>query len=306
MGLYLGSTKIPAISFYKSGAIIPSGVFNIPSNVSQNTYDVTSYAFAKCYFGYGNGRLPERISGDLTEYSNSSATQISPYAFAYTNISSISMPLVNTVGAYAFQSCSKLSVISFPSCVSVGSHAFDNCSSLGAVNLPECSYIASSYAFYFCNFSSISLPKCSYAGYGTFYYCKSLESAFLPSCVTLGDYAFYHCEKLVNVSLPKCTEIGNYTFSSCTQLSTLSLPACTSIGPLAFRGCFRLLSLYLMSTSVTNLFYGASNTFASTPIFGYTNYTNGSYGTVYVPQSLLSSYKNNTNWVSISNRIVGI
>lgn len=36
MGLYLGSTKIPTISFYKSGAIMPSGVFNIPSDPPES------------------------------------------------------------------------------------------------------------------------------------------------------------------------------------------------------------------------------------------------------------------------------
>ena len=100
MGLYLGSTKIPTISFYKQSGITPSGIFTIPSN--SGTYDITNYAFAKANF---ENNLKLRISGDLTEYSNSTASIISPYAFAGTTILSVSMPSVVQIYEGAFKDC---------------------------------------------------------------------------------------------------------------------------------------------------------------------------------------------------------
>lgn len=59
-----------------------------------------------------------------------------------------------------------------------------------------------------------------------------------------------------------------------------------------------------MSTSVVSL--GNINAFSSTPISGYTSSTGGVYGSIYVPASLLASYKAATNWVNYSDRIVGV
>jgi hypothetical protein len=49
----------------------------------------------------------------------------------------------------------------------------------------------------------------------------------------------------------------------------------------------------------------ASNAFSSTPIGGYST-SAGTYGSIYVPTSLLTSYKNATNWTYFSSRFVGI
>jgi hypothetical protein len=56
-------------------------------------------------------------------------------------------------------------------------------------------------------------------------------------------------------------------------------------------------------STVTTL---AAYALSSTPIWGYTTSTGGVYGSVYVPSSLLTSFKTATNWVTISDRIVGV
>jgi hypothetical protein len=48
-----------------------------------------------------------------------------------------------------------------------------------------------------------------------------------------------------------------------------------------------------------------SNAFASTPIGGYSTST-GTYGSIYVPASLLTSYQTATNWTYFSSRFVGV
>jgi len=67
-----------------------------------------------------------------------------------------------------------------------------------------------------------------------------------------------------------------------------------------------LISLYLTSVSkVTTLTGGASSVFYSTPIGGYSAIA-GQYGSVYVPQSLLTSFRTSSTWSTISSRIVGV
>lgn len=304
MGLYLGSTKISAISFYKSGAITPSGIFNIPSNVSQSTYDVTSYAFANGDFGYGYGRLPERISGDISEYSNSTATNIATYAFAGLNISSISMPAVKSIGDYAFVDCTSLTSVNFPSCTSIGASAFANCSNLTYISFPACTFINGG-AFVSCsNLISANFPMCSVVNNGAFSYCRALSTISLPLILSAPQYLFYGCYSLSSVNLLSCKNIQYGAFQNCSTLSLISLPNCSSIATYAFYGCYYLLSLYLMSTSVVSL--AAITAFTNTPISNYTTSTGGVYGSIYVPASLLASYKAATNWTTFSDRIVGV
>ena len=101
----------------------------------------------------------------------------------------------------------------------------------------------------------------------------------------------------------RVTTIGSYAFYSCTSLTTVSFPNATSIGGYAFCGCYNLKSLYLTGSSVCKL--SASNAFSSTPIGGYSASAR-TYGSIYVPTSLLTSYKTATNWTYFSSRFVGI
>jgi len=48
-----------------------------------------------------------------------------------------------------------------------------------------------------------------------------------------------------------------------------------------------------------------TSAFASTPIGGYSA-SIGWFGSVYVPNSLVNSFKTATNWASISSRIFGV
>jgi hypothetical protein len=59
-----------------------------------------------------------------------------------------------------------------------------------------------------------------------------------------------------------------------------------------------------MNSSVCKL--AGSNAFKSTPIAGYTTYTSGILGNIYVPASLLSKYQSATNWTYFSSRFVGV
>ena len=124
-----------------------------------------------------------------------------------------------------------------------------------------------------------------------------------PVCTSISSYAFGECSSLTSVSFPACTTIGNYAFLHCSSLTTANFPACTAIDHNAFLYCSRLISLYLIASSVCTL--ANSNVFTSTPIGGYSAIA-GTYGTIYVPTSLLTAYQTATNWTYFSSRFSAI
>ena len=224
-------------------------------------------------------------------------------AFAYTKISNISLPQCTSLSRQAFAFCNYLTTVSdsnFP-LVTTFSDTFTQCSSLESVNLTN---LSSTYGtFYGCSkLANVSLPNCSSIGYNTFYQCYSLSSVYIPNCTYISYYGFYQCSAMTSISIPKCSYIGSSAFYNCYKLSSISLPVCSYIGSRAFYYCSALSQLYLMSTSVVSIHN--SQAFMYTPM-QYSSYL-GYFGSIYVPASLLASYKANTYWSYYSSRFVGV
>ena len=177
-----------------------------------------------------------------------------------------------------------VSVYSNDRVTKIGDYAFDNCSSLTSVSFPVCSYIGS-YAFG---------------------YCSSLTSVNFPVCSYIGNYAFASCARLTSVSFPVCSYIGSYAFRNCSRLTSTdfgddTLSKC-SIYASAFASCSKLMTLILRYSSLATL--SNINAFASTPMSVST--LTGSFGSIYVPASLVNAYKAATNWATYANRITAI
>ena len=240
----------------------------------------------------------------LTTVSFPNCTTIGNSAFASCySLTTVSFPNCTTIGGYAFANCSSLSAASFPSCTSIGNNAFVNCSSLTTASFPNCTTIGNN-AFYYCSsLTTVSFPNCTTIGNSAFYNCCRISTVSFPNCATISIYAFYYCSSLTTVSFPNCTTIGGYAFASCIRLTTVSFPSCTSIGNNAFLKCYNLISLYLTGSSYVSLSH--SNAFSSTPIGGYSTSAK-QYGSIYVPSSMLASYKTMTNWTYFSSRFVGV
>ena len=196
-------------------------------------------------------------------------------------ISSYTNNNVTSIGTYAFGHYTSLTTISFPKCTTIGYSAFTNCTELITISFPECTTIYSR----------------------AFRSCTSLTTVSFPKCTSIHSAAFEDCQNLTAVSFPKCTMISAYAFENCQSLTTLSFPKCTKISSATFSGCVRLKSLYLTNSAVATLSH--SNAFSSTPIGGYST-TAGTFGSIYVPASLLASYKAATNWTYFSTRFVGV
>ena len=266
---FYGCSNLLTVDFPLCTSIYNYAFYNCSQLININISKcglISSYAFTSCK--------------NLSTINFPSCTYISNYAFqSCTSLENINFPLCSIISSYAFNNCTKLVSVSFPSCTNIGTYAFSNCSSLNTVNFPLCENIDMS----------------------AFHNCSNLVNLNFPICININSSAFYSCNSLNNINFPLCEIIGNSAFTSCKNLAIISFPKCISIGTFAFYNCNKLESAYFMGSSIASL---GTNIFYSTPI---TNSTYlGYFGSIYVPTSLLASYKTATNWTTYSSRMVGI
>lgn len=262
-------------------------------------YNLSSISFPKCQsISYA------AFSGcsKLTKLNFPECITISTSAF-YSDygITSISFPKCEIIAEGAFQGCSSLSQAIFPQCTEIFARAFSVCIRLTEASFPECLQIGS-FAFDQCkSLTTISFPKCSIIQSYAFRSCHNLLEASFPECTTIPVGAFQFCSALNTAYFSKCSSIYNNAFQSCSSLTEASFPSCTFISGYAFSYCTKLESVYFMGSSVPSIL---ANVFYLTPIQS-SSYL-GYFGSIYVPSSLVDSYKTATNWASYSSRIVGI
>lgn len=279
LGSFYSNSRVSSIGAYAFATRAFSSVeFAACTSVGRNAFmqatNLISAVFPNCI------RLSSSVfsyCNKLTDISFPEVTTIAKDAFnTCTSLVSVSFPKCITLSDGAFQSCTKLTNVYFPSVTSIGSNAFLNCSSLFSVDFPSCTHISQS----------------------AFNYCKKLESADFPVCRTIESYAFNGCNVLSDISFPVCTSIMQRTFGSCSALTVASFPSLRLIGSYAFSGCTALESLYLLGSSVCSL---SANAFTSTPM-QWSSYL-GHFGSIFVPASLVDTYKSATNWVYYSSMI---
>ena len=120
---------------------------------------------------------------------------------------------------------------------------------------------------------------------------RSIESIKLSNVTSIGLSAFSSCSGLTSVSFPVATSIGNGAFIGCSKLTEASFPLVTSIGSAAFNGCSSLTTIYVGTESDTVCTLSSTNAIPS------------SVTDIYVPASLVDSYKSATNWSSYADKI---
>ena len=129
---------------------------------------------------------------------------------------------------------------------------------------------------------------------------RNISGSYYNSVATIvGIYAFTSCTSLTEARFPIASRVSASAFYSCTQLKKVVLDEANFIGSYAFNNCKALMSVVLLSSAVASLPYTAA--FYDTPI-SKSSYT-GSFGSIYVPASLVDSYKSATNWSAYSARI---
>ena len=170
------------------------------------------------------------------------------------------------------------------------------------------------------------------SGGGTDYlaaYLNGTLTSYSSTAVTsLYQDAFREDSVLTSVNLPNCTSINNTAFYNCQNLGpTLTFPSLVSIGTsnangYEFEKCYALTGIDVGNSNTNITRFGATATFERctnltiiiirspnvAPIQSNT-FANGGFpsGTLYVPSSLVNSYKNATNWSShITNNSITV
>ena len=162
--------------------------------------------------------------------------------------------------------------LDFPNALTIGSYAMYNCISLSDINLP----------------SAVTISD------NAMHSCISLSRINLPNVTSIGRSVFLNCVSLISLNLTSAVIIDAGSLTSCISLQSLELPMATSIGSNAMQNCISLTTLKLGASEVATL--SNANTLSNTPIAKGTGY-------IYVPDSLVDSYKTATNWSAYADQI---
>ena len=294
--------SIGSYAFYSCYSLVSANFPNctsISSQAFQNCSNLTSINFSNCT---SIGSWAFYNCFNLTSVSFPSCTSIAGYAFAScSKLANIYFPNTTRIETYAFQGCSSLTSLDFPKATSTGVGAFDKCSYVTSVNLPSITTLGG-YTFRSCyRIPSVNFSKCTTIGSYAFCYCSALSQVNIPSAISISSYAFNSCSSLTEVSFPDCSSAYSSAFLNCTNMTQAYFGKLKTIGNYAFSGCSKLESLIIASTAVATLGTGAlTNTAISKSTYL------GRWGSIFVPSSLVASYKAATNWVTFSARITSI
>lgn len=257
----------------------------------------------------GGDTLEEVLTGVIEEYSTTkrTVTAVKPYLFRNsTKLTKFSADYVTTVGDYAFNNICRGTArsveIDLPRLLTAGANAFGN--DLNSVptgmeltlDAPALQ-TAQTSAFSGSALVEAIFPALSSVGDNCFYGSKHLAKLKIDSLVYSARNSFGNCAALTEVYAPLLQTVETYAFASDSALAKIELPAATSIGVNAFNSCTALTTLILSGSTVCAL--QNTNTFINTPIASGT-------GSIYVPDSLVETYKTATNWATYAAQIKGL
>lgn len=309
----LTQVNIPRCSY------LSTNVFNSCLNLTQvdltNTYYcqlANSNAFLRCPFSRGEGSIYIH-AGQLSLYQNGDFW--SWYSACFVPIGDPNQTLLGFDGSRLYGDTSviyndyenafhitrdMITSVDLPNLVNIESSCFNNCYNLTDVNLPNCVSLALG-AFENCTaLTSINLPNCEYLQNYAFGGCSNLTSINLPNCTNVRAHVFRDCATLTSINLPMCEYVGVYAFANCPSLTTINLPNCSQIGYNLFEGD------YANDYPSKTLYVGTSISTVCRLGGLFDNAQIGKISAIYVPMSLVESYKTAEVWGAYASLIFGV
>ena len=92
-------------------------------------------------------------------------------------------------GEWVAESVTQLASINLPDVISIGISAFESCDSLVSVSAPKVQTIGD-WAFAYTGISELELPEVTSIGWAAFIECKNLSTVILPKVTNIGQQAF--------------------------------------------------------------------------------------------------------------------
>ena len=202
------------------------------------------------------------------------------------------------VGDYAFYGCNNLTSIHLPCARNISGNAFQNMSNVTTISLPSLANIKTGQFTKLSNLSNLELPMVTSIDLPT------VGGGAFPE--VNNDGAFHGCTSLTYLSLPVIKTLAGaiagtnfakvrYSVFRGSSLTTISLPTIDTIGAYAFCDCSTLRILYVRTGMKGSNICTLENTNA---------FPSSTITTIYVPASLVDSYKSATNWSEYANKIM--
>ena len=110
---------------------------------------------------------------------------------------------------------------------------------------------------------------------------------------TLRQSALQNISTIKKIEFPNLTKPPQYAFYNCTRLEFADVGKSEVIKTSTFSSCSLLTTVIIRRSTLCEL--------QQITAFNQTPFRNGTGGTVYVPQALVSSYQNATNWSALES-----
>lgn len=185
-------------------------------NIGEGVTSVGDFAFRGVYFETVD--FPDTL------------VRIGEHSFSSSGAVSVTIPAgVETIEAYAFLSCDRLSSVYFETgrLKTIGDSAFSSCTRLESIRLPQSDVSLGKQSFEMTGLKELHIPgEITHISAGAFRQCKSLASVTLEDGVAvIGDSAFSGCISLSSVAFPETLlSVGDSAFGLCSSLESVRLP----------------------------------------------------------------------------------
>lgn len=278
------------IEAYLKNCCLACGCDGLPEPITETDKLLFALTEKVAGAGGGAGELDALIDGSITEL-KSNAENVRQYAFYdkngnLSNLEKVTLPNAKIVNTYAFYWNCKLKTVDLPNATELKDYAFGKCRSLETINAPKVTSIGQ-------------------YGLGSSQSYMALGNVDFPLLTSLGESAFSLCGQLKEVTFPLLKMATSSAFSTCKSLTKVDFSSLVRIDTLAFESCYILTAVILRSEIVCNLV----NTAAFLDCYHLLGTVNKTYnpdglkdGYIYVPASLVDSYKTATNWTTFADQ----
>lgn len=221
--------------------------------------------------------LNKQLSGSIAY--DSVTSMLEPSTFAeQTLLENVSLPNINGISEKSFHSCSALKTVNIPKCTTLPDYAFQSCKALTSLTTGTLTTIGQ-YSMQYTESFLVDFVANSVAALGATAFRGSGIKSFKGNKLgTINNYALAECPNLTTV------DIGSTSTVSSPQIKTSAFQNSTALTALIIRNTSKTFSL------------AAVNALSGTPIADGT-------GFIYVPDSLVDTYKAATNWSTYAAQI---
>lgn len=251
--------------------------FSVSSTLA--TLDLSGVTKIEAYSGNGGSDCYNTVT-------NYPADQIPYKAFGNNNnkLTTVVLPAsIDSIGAQAFEGCTKLSSVNIPDGVSsIADYAFMQ-TGLTAITLPNSvTTLGMSVFGGATSLAQVTLSnKLTAIPRGTFSRTKISTITIPASVTTIGNQAFTGCSSLTTITIPSTVQWlgGDRTFDDCESLTSINLPTGIQIidGKMNQTFDYTQITSFTIPSNVTTL---GQSTFAAVPLTSLTFPTNNLVTTI--------------------------